>query len=159
MMKENQLKIKMNNTYKYLIITLLVIFAAGCSDDPTPIVIGKDNCDYCKMMITDFKYASELVTSKGKTFKFDSIECLAAYNKLNPNDAGALWVPIFNKNKVFIKVENAYFLLSPNLKSPMSLNISAYSNISDLNSIKNKYDGKQLTWKEVSDYVKEKWAL
>ncbi|PWT70680.1 MAG: hypothetical protein C5B59_19955 [Bacteroidetes bacterium] len=48
----------------------------SCSAAPQPILTGKDNCAYCTMMVTDLRFTSELVTQKGRIFKFDDSHCL-----------------------------------------------------------------------------------
>ncbi|MEJ5262655.1 MAG: hypothetical protein WHT45_08235, partial [Ignavibacterium sp.] len=63
-----------------LIFTSILLFA--CSPQPEPIDYGNDICDFCKMNITDNKYAAEIVTSKGKIYKFDSIEYLFQFMNL-----------------------------------------------------------------------------
>ena len=54
---------------------------ASCSTGPEPIAYGHDGCAYCEMTIMDQRYGTELVTDKGKIFKFDSVECLVRYLK------------------------------------------------------------------------------
>lgn len=57
---------------------VLVLFA-GCSERVVEkIEYGKDYCDHCKMQITDKRYGGAILTKTGRTFKFDSIECLKA---------------------------------------------------------------------------------
>jgi copper chaperone NosL len=110
------------------------------------------------MQIMDPKYGTELVTSKGKIYKFDSIECLAFYSKnMNDDDNSTLWVTDFlNKNELVDK-NKAYFLLSENLRSPMGLNLTAFSSQTDLNKIKNQYQGRELKWNELIEYVNHEW--
>ena len=59
----------------------------------------------------------------------------------------------------FIDAKKAIYLVSEQLKSPMSLNISAFSSIEELNKIKNQYNGKVYNWKEVVEYVTSAWKL
>jgi copper chaperone NosL len=151
----------MKNNYVLISSFLFIIILLGCSNKPEPISFGSDSCDYCKMMITESKYASELITSKGKILKFDSIECLAAFcaTNSNENDNNTLWVPDFNTDKHFISTNEALFLTASDLKSPMSLNISAFKSQNYLNKIQKKFGGKQLNWKDVVNYVSGKWKL
>ena len=86
-------------TKQYPFLLLLVITLSACSNQkPRAINIGEDNCAYCKMGITDNRFSSELITSKGKVYKFDAVECLAAfYNNADPTvkDNAKLWVHDF----------------------------------------------------------------
>jgi copper chaperone NosL len=151
----------MKNLNKLIASIVFLVIIIGCNNNPEPISFGSDSCDYCKMMITESKFASELVTSKGKILKFDSIECLAAFcvTNCNENDNNTMWVPDFNTDKNFISANEALFLTDSDLKSPMSLNISAFKFQNDLNEIQKKIGGKQLNWKDVVNYVSGKWKL
>ena len=145
---------------KKLIITLIaaVSFLIACSAEPEPISYGKDNCEYCKMLITDSKYGAELITHKGKIYKFDSIECLAAYSDLkNPKEINTMWVVNFSQPNDLINVNDSHFLLSENLRSPMGLYLSAYKEESSLLEIKKQYGGKKINWNELVKYVTEEW--
>lgn len=145
---------------KNLFITLIaaVTFIVACGAEPEPINYGKDNCEYCKMLITDSKYGAELITQKGKIFKFDSIECLAAYSDLrNPKEINTMWVVNFYQPNDLINVNDSHFLLSENLRSPMGLYLSAYKEESNLLEIKKQYGGKKINWNELVKYVTSEW--
>ncbi len=59
-----------------LLLLSLLFFVVGCSVEESPINYGKDACNFCKMNIVDKQHAAEIVTSKGKPFKYDAIECM-----------------------------------------------------------------------------------
>ncbi|HSN59587.1 MAG TPA: hypothetical protein VLR49_01530, partial [Ferruginibacter sp.] len=63
-------KKKKRNLHKYtmssLITVLLTVTLSSCSTDPQPLRIGQDNCDFCKMTISDKRFGAEVVTKKGK---------------------------------------------------------------------------------------------
>ena len=66
-----------------------LIFISACTVEPQPIQYGRDNCAFCKMTIVDGRYGSELVSSKGKVFKFDAVECLINFDLQNPSNEQA----------------------------------------------------------------------
>ena len=138
------------------ILSLLIIQA--CSSEHEPIKYGHDSCEHCRMLITDKNYGAELITQKGKVFKYDSIECLAAnQKKYKKEDIHSMWVVNFYPPNELININFAHFLLSDNLKSPMGLYLSAYKNETNLEEVKNKYGGKKNNWKELTDYVDKEW--
>lgn len=55
---------------------LLLVSITACNTEPEPIQSGKDNCTFCKMGITDLRYSTEIITDKGKIFKFDDAGCM-----------------------------------------------------------------------------------
>ncbi|MFL5807903.1 MAG: hypothetical protein ACJ749_00200, partial [Flavisolibacter sp.] len=55
---------------------ILVLALNSCSTKPQPFAYGKDVCDDCSMTIMDPKFGGEIITKKGKVFKFDDAHCL-----------------------------------------------------------------------------------
>jgi len=73
----------------------LIGSAAACGTaKPDAIVYDADACAYCRMQISDPRFGAALVTVKGRTLKFDSIECLVAYYKqaAAAHDVASVWV-------------------------------------------------------------------
>lgn len=143
---------------KKIILILIVFILSDCSNKSEPINYGYDSCDKCRMQIVDRKYGTELVTSKGKIYKFDSIECLVFFteNSIDDENFFTLVTDYLNNNEL-INSKKAFYLQSENLRSPMGLNITAFSSQSDLKKFKEKYEGKELSWKEIIEYVNRKW--
>ena len=143
-----------------LLVAPAFLLLVSCEREvkPVPINYGQDECEYCRMKITDPRYGSELLLKTGKAYKFDSIECLAAYyieNK-DKNKIHSLWVPDF-LTKQFIPAEKAYYLHTKNLPSPMGMNLSAFKNIQELEKVKKQYGGEVLNWEQVLNLVKKEW--
>lgn len=139
-------------------IAVSILFLTSCSKEPVPINYGKDNCEYCLMSIIENKFGTELITKKGKIYKFDSIECLAAFeNEFDTDEVDSKWVTNFSGSHRLIKHSDAYFLLSKQLKSPMGLFLSAYSSKEELETVKSEFGGDEINWSELVDYVKTKW--
>lgn len=142
-----------------VLLAVIFLFWTGCTPEPTPINYGEDNCAYCHMTVTDPRYGSELVTSTGKTYMFDSIECLAAYVQENPDvEVHSLWVPDFRDPGTLMTVEEAFLVRSDQLKSPMSLNIAAFRTaVASRDAVADSVSGTVLTWEEVQALVKREW--
>lgn len=108
-----------------LIIVLSLLFA--CTPKPKPIEYGSDNCVYCRMTIVDSRHAAELITQKGKVFKFDAIECMVAYEKtVKPEDIAFVLVNDYQAAGDLLPAEACTFLISPSIPSPMGANLSAF---------------------------------
>ena len=75
-----------------LIFAILTVVLSACSISPQPINYGKDGCSFCKMTIVDKQHGTQIVTEKGKAFKFDAIECLLNYNYQNQEQPVALFL-------------------------------------------------------------------
>jgi len=143
----------------FLSVFIFILFSCEIKPTPEPIRFGKDQCAFCRMTIVDAGFASELKTKKGKVYKFDSIECLVAFylsGYVPEKDVLAMWVSDY-KNKKLIRAETAYYLVSPNIRSPMGLNIAAFEKKEDLEDAVRIFRGEVLTWQGVLDYVAKKW--
>jgi copper chaperone NosL len=144
---------------KYLSIIIVFVLFVSCSKEPQAIIYNEDNCSYCKMIISDQRYGAEVITTKGKNYKFDSIECMAAFVQSDENtvEIHSLWVIDFNNPGIFVDAEKAFYLHSELLKSPMGLNFSSFSLLETARNVKNVYPGSLIQWTEVKDIVKDQW--
>ena len=59
-----------------LLAVAVGILLLSCTIKPEKINFGSDMCHFCQMTIVDRQHAAQYVTSKGKQFKFDAIECM-----------------------------------------------------------------------------------
>lgn len=136
---------------------LVLLIISGCSQEPQPIEYDKDSCTHCMMLITDAKYGAELITSKGKCYKFDAVECLVDYlieHKSDEMDNAALWITDFTKPFHFINARTAHYLQNEKFHSPMGFNVLAVEDENEIKKIKDEHGGKQLNWKELVQLVK-----
>ena len=143
-----------------LIIPAILVVLYGCSPEPEPIRFGSDLCVYCKMMISDTRYGGEMVTIKGKVYKYDSIECLAASylkGEINQAEIHSLWTVDFAQPEKLIDAKQALYLQSKDLHSPMGLNLSAFAEQATAEKVERLYIGSLLGWDEVQKVVQQKW--
>lgn len=145
-------------TFITLFAALLLVLAA-CEPTPQPIQFGSDQGDYCRMMITDPQFASQILNNQGRAFKFDSIECMTAYALTydEPENIHSHWVPNFENPDEWIRAEDAFFLHSETLRSPMGLYLTAYLDRETAEDFRQEYRGEIATWDEVKEIVKAEW--
>jgi len=122
---------------------MALCFFAACSRTPEPIQYGKDACTHCRMTIMDKRFAAELITAKGKIFKFDAAECMAGFLKENPdiasNKKSIFLISDFSHPGQFVDARKSFFLNDASLSSPMGANLAAFSDqASAIRSEKNK---------------------
>jgi copper chaperone NosL len=141
-----------------LVLSLIAIVFTSCSKQPKPINYGEDECEFCKMIVMDERYGSELVTDKGKIFMFDSIECLVGYLdnlKLSKKDYSSVWVSNFSNPGNIIDAENAFYLKNNDLRSPMGLNVLAVENQEQYDKLFSEFGGTKIRWNDLSALVRE----
>jgi copper chaperone NosL len=108
---------------------MLVLVIWACSIEPEPLVYGKDQCHSCKMTLMDQKFGAELVTTKGKVYKFDDINCLFHFynaGSVNKTDFRYKLVVDFSQPEKLIDAEKAVYLKSGEIKSPMASQVAAF---------------------------------
>lgn len=141
-----------------LFFSLMMLVISSCSKKPEPIAYGEDECEFCKMIVMDKRYGAELVTDKGKIYKFDSVECLVGYidnKKLNEKDYSSVWVGNYSNPGKLIDASKAIYLKNDELRSPMGLNVLAVETQDQFDIIFDKDGGKKLVWKDLFPLVKE----
>jgi copper chaperone NosL len=141
-----------STTLKISVIMLVAMLFSSCSTEPVPIRIGKDNCDFCKMTISDHRFGAEIVTTKSKIYKFDDEHCVIQFLKegtIAPKDIAGIYFVDFSDPNNLIDAKNAFFLQSPDLKSPMNGNIAAFSQEASLAKALPKFYGNVITWEDM----------
>ncbi len=132
--------------------SIFLMMMTGCSTEPQPLRLGKDNCDFCKMTISDKRFGAELVTKKGKIYKFDDGHCLLAFlqaGAVEKTAIDAVYFTNFIGSNELLNVKQAWFLQSPKLKSPMNGNIAAFASEDSLHAWITKYYGNMISWEEM----------
>jgi copper chaperone NosL len=141
--------LKTSGFFLIIFISTTQFLLQGCSAGPSPIKYGQDMCAHCQMIISDQRFGTELVTSKGKIYKYDSVECLISdYLKMSGSEKEihSLWVTDFNNPTVLINAKSAIYLHSSKLRSPMGMGLSAFSDEAEADEMKNKFTGTILPW-------------
>lgn len=136
---------------QFLSILLLSLFLFSCSENkPVPIKLDTDNCDFCKMGISDGRFGAEVITKKGRAYKFDDISCMFRYCKDNQNiQVKAYYVHDYAKNNELIAADKAFFVSGGTIKSPMHGNIAAFSNKSEAKAFEVQLHGTVEQWEAI----------
>lgn len=132
-----------------ILVAIIAIFTA-CNQSTEPIEYGKDNCHFCQMRIMDPKFGAEAVTQKGRTYKFDSAECLLHYLKETNEEHGHIVVTDYTAPKTFINASSSWFLVSQNMPSPMGGYLNAFADEATARSFQEKEGGKMYNWEEIT---------
>lgn len=133
-----------------LLCLIVMISLYACSKGPQPINYGEDLCHYCQMTIVDRIYGAELVNDKGKAFKFDAVECLVRYqNELEDTEGFKFYTNYFGVPEAFVAVEDASFLISKNLPSPMGEFLTAFDSQAKAEELKNEKGGEIYNWDDL----------
>lgn len=144
-------RFKKSNTTAALFVFLSFSFFSCAKTEMVPIKLNVDTCDFCKMTIADGKYAAEVISEKGRVFKFDDIMCMIHYGKENANTKMvAHYVNDYTQDNVLIPAKTAFFLSGGTIQSPMRGGIIAFSSENDAKEFRIKLKAKPVTWEAVS---------
>ncbi len=144
-------KIKLTKQPLYLAL-FICLFCISCNPSADPIKVGVDICQYCKMNISDVKYGAEVITKKGKIYKYDEAHCLISAIKeheIELKEINKIYLTDFAGDHQLIEKDQSYFLKSELLRSPMAGNVAVFSNKDSLLVSKQKFKGSEVFWEQI----------
>ncbi len=137
---------------KFIFPFLITFLLWSCTVEPTPLLYGKDGCHACRMKLMDKKFGAEVVTSKGKVYKFDDMNCMINFlnsGSVEEQDIAYRLVIDFANPEKFIDAKDAHYVKSDKIRSPMASEIAAFSKKEDLDASNKEWKGILLSWGEL----------
>ncbi len=137
------------------VVSILFLALYGCNSKVVvPIKLNVDQCDFCKMKISDSKYGGEIITEKGRVYKFDDIGCMISYTNENKLQVFDFYVTDFVNNNALINVKDAHFLTGEFFSSPMRGNIAAFGSKEEATKIQEEANAAPLPWNKILNSFK-----
>jgi copper chaperone NosL len=136
------------------LLPLVALLVTACAPQPDAALWGMEECAQCQMVISDERFAAQVVDRRGKTYKFDAIECMAAFvdgGALAAGDIHSLWIA--DGRDAWVAVEEAAFLYSANTRSPMGGGYTAHADGDAARRLQAEVGGELMTWQQVRDRV------
>ena len=135
---------------------LFSILLIGCSVKPQPIDYGNDACHFCRMTIVDNQHAAQLVTVKGKAFKYDAIECMLNHlNKWDHPEVKYHLVNDYSTPGALIDATQAYYVVTEAIPSPMGEFLTAFEDSDDRDQVITTSGDESHSW----DSIKKKFSI
>lgn len=133
---------------------LLPFVLAGCgddaksSDDPPEIKLGRDACDRCGMLISEERFASGIVDSKGDALLFDDAgEMVAAIQEEGLGDRKA-WVHGYPSLE-WIEAGAAWYVVTMEMPTPMGSGVFPFESEAEARKFAGEEGGMVYTWEEL----------
>jgi copper chaperone NosL len=141
----------MKRTNLILVLLCISLVLTSCAIEQSPIDYGKDACYYCKMNIVDKQHAAEIVTDKGKPYKYDAIECMMQDIKERENEIKIelFLITDYSTPGKLVDALNSTYLISENLPSPMGANLTGFEKKEDALEKQKEKDGAIYSWDEL----------
>lgn len=130
-------------------LLLLVAGLVSCTAPVPEVAWDRDNCDYCRMTVSDRRFGAAAISAKGRTLHFDSIECLAAWADAQPSPPRSVWLADASAPGTLLPVAALRFHRTAVGTSPMGKGFVAVARSAG----KTPWDGPVLSWNEVREAV------
>lgn len=153
MAKENGLLKALPFYKRTAMIFITAFFLFACSNSgPQLIQLNTDGCDFCRMTISDGRFAAEVITQKGRVYKFDDIGCMLKYrNEQSDIVFKNYYTNEYLKDNVLIDATTAWYIYHDGFKSPMGSNIAAFSSQKEAHEYAAGVNTSVQKWSELSD--------
>ena len=134
-------------------ILFFTLSLSSCGDEkPQTIKLNTDSCDYCRMTISDGKFAAEVITKKGRSYKFDDFSCMLKYIEgQTENNIKRYYINDYLKDNELIDATAAWYVYNETLRSPMGGNIAAFSSKEKASEYAEKHNVLTKSWNEISE--------
>jgi copper chaperone NosL len=140
---------------RYLLCFMAIVLISACAPKSEPISYGENDCSYCRMTIVDKIHGAELVTSKGKVYKYDAVECMVmALKEMDETDMAMILVNHLEEPEALIDANTATFLISKELPSPMGGFLTAFASRKAAEDALTEYGGELHSWEELKNKYK-----
>jgi len=131
----------------------LLFTVSSCGTNGPPVIdLGKAECAFCRMNVMDPQFASAIVTKQGRTYTFDSPECMVQHvadGAIAEEQVAGWWVSDHAHPGTLIDATSAFYLHAPTLRSPMNGNVAAFSSEADRSTTAGTHPGDVLDWPAV----------
>jgi copper chaperone NosL len=104
------------------------------------------------MTIVDPKFGGEIITKKGKVYRFDDAACMIHFLKsgrVRETEISQRLLINFQKQDDFVDVNNAFLFVSPELKTPMGGDAAGFASRDEAEKMNAAGNGKVTTWNEL----------
>lgn len=110
-------------------LALGVALAACSAGPPQPAVLDTKNeaCQWCRMTVSDARFAAQIVAPGEEPRFFDDAGCLAGYLKAHPPAARAVAYVADHRTKAWVRATDAVYTRAAGLETPMASHVLAHA--------------------------------
>ena len=110
-------------------IACALLLSACTSQAPAPaeLAFGSESCSFCRMVISDRRFPSQIVSSAHDPQFFDDLDCLRRHLETHPLPEGAVVFVTDYKDSTWIPAHDANFFRCGGMSTPMNSGLIASS--------------------------------
>lgn len=116
------------------VVVLMSALLACCGGGPTPpadLDTRNDTCSWCRMAVSNPRFAAQIVAPAEEPKLFDDIGCLRSYLREGANiPPRAIAYVADHRTKVWVSATRAVYAEVPGLSTPMASGLVAHSDVS-----------------------------
>lgn len=116
--------------------------------EPPEIHYGEDVCVFCKMIISDPRFAAGYHTADGESRIFDDIGGMLTHHVQQQEEVIQFWVHD-HTSEAWLAAGEAHFVLGESIHSPMGWGIAAFAEAGDAASFAEEYQGEVITFNDL----------
>lgn len=147
---EKFMKSKKNIVTSILILISMTVFSSCSKVEPEKIKYNYDQCESCKMSISDTRFACEFLTEKGRAYKFDDLSCMNSFAMANTNmKVKSYYINDYLNTQELIPIEQLIFIKSESINSPMAGNIAAFISKDSADKYRSDLSAEVIKWQNV----------
>lgn len=131
----------------------LLLVGAACggapeASGPPELLYGVEECDRCRMILSEPRYAAAAQAPDGAELAFDDLGCLV--RSLDPQAAEGwrAWVHDHSTGE-WLTAGEAVYVESPDLPTPMGYGLAAFARRSEAERFGREHQGALLSWQQV----------
>jgi len=110
---------------------LVAALALACVPGPPPpafLDTRNEGCGFCRMAISDARFASQLVAPAEEPIFFDDLGCLANYlRRAKPAAGGSRVYVADHRTKAWVRAADAVYTKAPGIEAPMGSHVMAHA--------------------------------
>ena len=135
-----------------LVVAALAL-AAGCgggAPEPVDIDTRNDACAWCRMAISDVRFAAQIVAPREEPHLFDDIGCLRDWlaGGAQHREGAVAWVAD-HRTRAWVRATDATYARVPGLATPMASGLVAHASAASRAGDADAAGGASLTVREV----------
>lgn len=145
----------------HIIAIACLCFSCTQSDLPVDVYSEEDVCETCRMLITDTRFAAEIIPKEGKALKFDDPICLVKYFDLSRkldlgftrDDILAIYVKDYYTREWVPAAEAT--IVRANIVTVMGYGVVCFKDRKDAEDFAEEYNGTLYVFDDLWDMYKE----
>ena len=111
---------------KVALALLATLACSGKPSGPASLDPRNDACAYCRMAVSDPRFASQLVAPREEPRFFDDLGCLRDFLRDGPPPPGAVAFVADHRTREWIPAAGAVYTRNPRVQTPMGSHLVAH---------------------------------